>query len=89
MRTVPLCTLDKVIVMPSTAKLNLLCETFQTKSEFFEELLFAFEDEDLTELLLDFAEDEEVFAVDEEVTVVEEELFTSLRELDDSVSCPE
>ena len=29
------------------------------------------------------------FAVDEEVTVVEEELFASLRELDDSVSCPE
>ena len=74
MRTMPLCALVKVIVMPFTARLNVFSGLLQTKSVFFEELLFAFDDDDF------FAEDEEAFVEDEDLA--EEEVFASFDELD-------
>jgi len=68
MRTLPPCVLESVIVMPFTARLKVFCGVAITKSDFCEELLFAFDDEE------DFAEDED-FA-DDEVSALLDELFS-------------
>ena len=67
MRTTPPCVLESMSVMPFTVRLNVGCTVFQTTFVFFEELLFALdEDEDFTE--------EEDFA-EELLTALLEELF--------------
>ena len=76
MRTFPHCVLESVTVIPFTARLKVFCGGAITKSDFSEELLFAFDDEE------DFAEDEDSALLDE--LCFSEELEGGATELEDS-----
>ena len=97
MRTTPPCVLESMSVMPFTVRLNVGCTVFQTTFVFFEELLFAldededFAEEDFTEELLTalleelFFDDEDDFALElgtiEELEGTRELLDFTLEEL--------
>ena len=61
--------------MPFTARLKVFCGVAITKSDFCEELLFAFDDEE------DFAEEDDLASLEEDSCFAEELLDTTLDEL--------
>ena len=66
--------------MPFTARLNVFCGAAITKSDFCEELLFAFDDEDFAEDE-DFADEDDFASLEEDSCFAEELLGTTLDEL--------
>ena len=74
MRTLPPCVLESVTVIPFTARLKVFCGAAITKSDFCEELLFAFDDED-------FTDEDDLASLDEGSCFAEELLGTTLDEL--------
>ena len=93
MRTTPLCVLESVSVMPFTERLNIGRIAFHAISVPFEELLFAFDDEDDSgfvedevSALLEEDSSEELDAITElllDSSLLDESIGT---ELEDSIS---